>query len=254
MTDKYSAPQALGSTARRRFHVMAKPSGSTCNLDCKYCFYLSKETLPNGPGTGRMDDETLELFIKQYIEGVTGPEVVFSWQGGEPTLRGLDFLRKAVALQKKHAKSGQRIENDLQTNGVLLDEPWAAFLKENRFLVGLSIDGPRELHDQFRVNKGGAPTFDKVMAAAKLLRKYGVRFNTLTCVHRFNASRPLDVYRFLRSELDSTYIQFIPIVQLKHFETTAPQTWDSSTLPMLGSPEARPDHPNSMVTDWSVDA
>jgi uncharacterized protein len=233
---------------------MAKPSGSTCNLDCKYCFYLSKETLPNGPGTGRMDEETLELFIRQYIEGVTGPEVVFSWQGGEPTLRGLDFFRKVVAFQKKHSKSGQRIENDLQTNGVLLDEQWAAFLKENRFLVGLSIDGPRELHDQFRVNKGGAPTFDKVMAAAKLLRKYGVRFNTLTCVHRFNASRPLDVYRFLRSELDSTYIQFIPIVQLKHFETTAPQTWDSSRLPMLGSPETHPDHPNSVVTDWSVDA
>jgi uncharacterized protein len=254
MIDKYSMPQMLGSAAGRRFHVMAKPSGSTCNLDCKYCFYLSKETLPNGPGTGRMDDEILELFIRQYIEGVTGPEVVFSWQGGEPTLRGLDFFHKVVALQKKYAKSGQRIENDLQTNGVLLDERWADFLKNNQFLVGLSIDGPRELHDRFRVNKGGAPTFDKVMAAARLLRKFGVRFNTLTCVHRFNASRPLDVYRFLRRELDSTYIQFIPIVQLKHFETTAPQTWDSSTLPWLGSPEARPDHPNSVVTDWSVDA
>jgi uncharacterized protein len=246
-------PQLLGAATQRRFHVMAKPSGSACNLDCKYCFYLSKETLPNGPGTGQMNDETLELFIKQYIDGVTGPEVVFSWQGGEPTLRGLEFFRKAVGLQKKYVKRGQRIENDLQTNGVLLDEKWAAFLKENRFLVGLSIDGPRELHDTFRVNKGGAPTFDKVMAAAKVLRKFGVQFNTLTCVHRFNASRPLDVYRFLRSELDSTYIQFIPIVQLKGFETTATQTWDSSRLPILGSPEARPDHPNSVVTDWSVD-
>ena len=254
MRDKYDMPELLGSAATRRFHVMAKPSGSTCNLDCKYCFYLSKETLPNGPGAGRMDDETLELFIKQYIEGVTGSEVVFSWQGGEPTLRGLEFFRKIVALQKKHAKSGQRIENDLQTNGVLLDEKWAAFLKENRFLVGLSIDGPRELHDRFRVNKGGAPTFDKVMAAARLLRRYRVRFNTLTCVHRFNASRPLDVYRFLRSELDSTFIQFIPIVQLKNFETIAPHSWNSSTLPVLGSAEAHPDHPNSAVTDWSVDA
>ncbi len=206
-----------------------------------------------GPGTGEMSEETLELFIRQYIEGTTGPQVVFSWQGGEPTLRGLDFYRRVVALQKKYEKSGQRIENDLQTNGVLLNEEWAAFLKEHRFLVGLSIDGPRELHDAFRVNKGGAPTFDKVMAAARLLRKSGVPFNTLTCVHRLNGSRPLDVYRFLRSELDSTYMQFIPIVQLKEFETTAPQKWDGSRLPIVGSPEARPDHPNSVVTDWSVD-
>jgi uncharacterized protein len=232
---------------------MAKPSGSTCNLDCTYCYYLSKETLSGGPGTGRMDDHTLELFIKQYIEGVTGEEVVFSWQGGEPTLRGLEFFRKIVALQKKYAKRGQRIENDLQTNGILLNEEWAAFLKENRFLVGLSIDGPRELHDRFRINKGGGPTFDKVYAAAQLLRKSGVKFNTLTCVNRFNASRPLDVYRFLRRELDSTYIQFIPIVQIKGFEATAPNTWESSRLPKLGSPEARPDHPDSVVTEWSVD-
>jgi len=253
MLDKYSMPQKLHAKSGGQFHVMAKPAGSTCNLDCKYCFYLSKETLRGGPGTGEMSEETLELFIRQYIEGTNGPQVVFSWQGGEPTLRGLDFYRHVVALQKKYAKPNQRVENDLQTNGVLLNEEWAAFLKQHRFLVGLSIDGPRELHDAFRVNKGGAPTFDKVMAAAKLLRKFGVPFNTLTCVHRLNASRPLDVYRFLRNELDSTYIQFIPIVQLKEFETTAPQKWDESRLPVVGSPEARPDHPNSVVTDWSVD-
>ena len=253
MLDKYTAPQKVHAKSGGQFHVMAKPAGSTCNLDCKYCFYLSKETLRGGPGTGEMSEDTLDLFIRQYIEGTTGPQVVFSWQGGEPTLRGLDFYRRVVALQKKYEKSGQRIENDLQTNGVLLNEEWARFLKEQRFLVGLSIDGPRELHDRFRVNKGGAPTFDKVMAAAKLLRKFGVPFNTLTCVHRLNASRPLDVYRFLRSELDSTYIQFIPIVQLKEFETTAPQKWDESRLPIVGSPEAHPGHPNSVVADWSVD-
>ena len=241
--DKYSIPQQLGAGAQRYFHVMAKPAGSTCNLDCKYCFYLSKERLPKGPGTGEMSDETLELFVKQYIEGVTGPEVVFSWQGGEPTLRGLDFFRRVVALQRKYAKPSQRIENDLQTNGVLIDENWAAFLKENKFLVGLSIDGPRELHDAYRVNKGGAPTFDKVMNAANLLRKHGVRFNTLTCVHRVNASRPLDVYRFLRQELDSTYIQFIPIVEPKDFETRAPQARDQSKLPIVGTPAAHPGHP-----------
>ena len=240
MLDKYSMPQKLHAKSGGQFHVMAKPAGSSCNLDCKYCFYLSKETLRNGPGTGQMSEDTLELFIRQYIEGMTGPQLVFSWQGGEPTLRGLDFYRRVVALQKKYAKANQRIENDLQTNGVLLDEEWAKFLKEHRFLVGLSVDGPRELHDQFRVNKGGAPTFDKVMAAAKLLRKFGVPFNTLTCVHRLNASRPLDVYRFLRSELNSTYIQFIPIVQLKEFETTAPQKWDESRLPIGRQPGGAP--------------
>jgi len=169
MTDKYDVARQLAATGHRNFHVLAKPVSSTCNLDCKYCFYLSKERLPRGPGVGEMRDETLELFIKQYIAGVTGPEVVFSWQGGEPTLRGLDFFRRVVALQKKYSKPFQRVENDLQTNGILIDEEWAQFLRDNRFLVGLSIDGPRELHDRYRVNKGGAPTFDKTMAAATLL-------------------------------------------------------------------------------------
>jgi uncharacterized protein len=251
--DKYSAPQLLGARATRRFHVMAKPAGSACNLDCRYCFYLSKRELPGGPGSGHMADETLERFVKDYIDSVTGDEVVFSWQGGEPTLLGLGFFEKVVALQKKHAKAGQRVENDLQTNGTLLDEDWARFLKEHRFLVGLSIDGPREIHDHYRITKHAEPTFDRVFAAAKTLRRHGVRFNTLTCVHRYNASRPLDVYRFLRRELDSTYIQFIPIVEARDFETVAPQRWDPARLPVVGSPEAHPDHPNSIVTEWSVD-
>lgn len=232
---------------------MAKPAGSSCNLDCRYCFYLSKQTLPGGPGTGRMTDRTLELFVRQYIEANTAPEVVFSWQGGEPTLLGLEFFQKVVELQRRYARPGQRIENDLQTNGILLDAAWAEFLKEHRFLVGLSIDGPRELHDRYRVNKGGAPTFDKVMAAATELRKAGVPFNTLTCVHRFNAERPLDVYRFLRRELDSTYIQFIPIVQAKGFETDAPDVDDTGHMPIIGTARSKPDHPESIVTDWSVD-
>jgi uncharacterized protein len=251
--DKYHAPQWLGTRATRRFHVMAKPAGSACNLDCAYCFYLSKQTLPGGPGGGHMHDDVLEIFVRDYIRSVTGDEVVFSWQGGEPTLRGLDFFRKVVALQMKYAKAGQRIENDLQTNGTLLDEDWARFLKEHRFLVGLSIDGPKDVHDRFRITKRGEPTFDKVCAAAKMLRRFGVPFNTLTCVNRFNASRPLDVYRFLRRELGSTYLQFIPIVESRDFETTAPQKWDPARLPVVGSPEAHPGHPNSVVTDWSVD-
>ncbi|HTY89382.1 MAG TPA: anaerobic sulfatase maturase [Candidatus Acidoferrum sp.] len=251
--DQYDAPSLMADRSQKRFHVMIKPTGSTCNLDCTYCFYLSKETLPNGPGTGRMTDATLERFIQQYIAGVTGPEVVFSWQGGEPTLMGLDFFRKVVALEKKYAKPFQRIENDLQTNGTLLNEEWCAFLKEHRFLVGLSIDGPRELHDRYRVTKGGKPTFDKVFHAAKLLHQYQVPFNTLTCVNRYNAKHPVDVYRFLRSEVASTYMQFIPIVEYQGFEKTAPHKWNHAALPRDGDPEARPGHPNSIVTDWSVD-
>ena len=168
--DKYHVPQWLGAKAVRRFHVMAKPAGAACNLDCSYCFYLSKEKLEGGPGTGRMSEALLERFVREYIAGVTGDEVVFSWQGGEPTLLGLDFFRKAVALQAQYAKPGQRIENDLQTNGTLLDDDWARFLKEHRFLVGLSIDGPKDLHDRYRVTKRGAPTFDDVFGAAKALR------------------------------------------------------------------------------------
>ena len=233
---------------------MAKPAGSACNLDCAYCFYLSKRVLPGGPGSGHMPDEVLERFVKDYIDSVTSDEVVFSWQGGEPTLLGLGLFEKVVALQQKHAKPGQRIENDLQTNGTLLDDDWARFLKQHRFLVGLSIDGPREIHDHCRITKHAEPTFDQVFTAAKMLQKHGVRFNTLTCVHRYNASRPLDVYRFLRREIGSTYIQFIPIVEIKGFENTAPGTWDAARLPILGDPRCHPDHPHSVVTPWSVAA
>jgi uncharacterized protein len=251
--NKYEMPALLGPLGPRRFHVMAKPGGSVCNLDCTYCFYLSKETLTKGPGAGKMSDDVLERFIQQYIQGVTGDEVVFSWQGGEPTLLGIPFFKKVVELQKKYAKPGQRIENDLQTNGTLLNEAWAAFLKEHGWLVGLSIDGPRELHDAYRVFKNKQPSFDKVYNAAKLLKRTGVPFNTLTCVNRLNAKRPKDVYRFLRRELGSTHMQFIPIVEYKNFEKSAPQTWDPLTLPKDGTPEARPGHPHSIVTDWSVD-
>ena len=235
--DKYDGPMLAADQGPRSFHIMIKPAGAACNLNCSYCFYLSKATLSDGPGAGRMSDETLELFIRRYIEGVTAPEVVFSWQGGEPTLMGLDFFRRVVELEKKYAKPGQAVQNDLQTNGTLLDEDWCRFLKKHNFLVGLSIDGPKKLHDAFRVAKDGSPTFDKVFAAAKLLQKHGVPFNTLTCINRLNAKQPLDVYRFLRRELGSTTMQFIPIVEPRDFERTAPGTG----------------HPDSSVTDWSVD-
>ena len=189
---------------------MAKPSGSKCNLDCKYCFYLEKEGLyPRG--SHRMTDEALETFVKAQIHAQPdGAEVLFAWQGGEPTLMGVEFFEKAVALQKQHA-GGRRIANAFQTNGVLLDDAWGAFLKRENFLVGLSIDGPRELHDLYRVDKGGRPTFDKVMSGLSVLRKHGVTFNTLTVVHRESARRPMEVYEFLKS-IGSTHLQFIPLV------------------------------------------
>ncbi|HEY5801743.1 MAG TPA: anaerobic sulfatase maturase [Burkholderiaceae bacterium] len=236
------------------FHTMVKPSGSQCNLDCSYCFYLHKEDLLAQPRTPRMSDSMLERHIRQYIEAQSGPQVVFSWQGGEPTLMGLEFFRRVVALQEKHAKPGQRIENDLQTNGILLDDAWCAFLKQHRFLVGLSIDGPAALHDLHRYNKGGQPTFARVMEAVALLHAHGIRFNALCVVNRDNARRPIDVYRFLRDEVRPNMIQFLPGVEPIDFRTAAPGRGPSSSLPVTGTPQARPGNADSCVTAWSVDA
>jgi uncharacterized protein len=195
----------------------------------------------------------LERYIRQYIEAQNGDTIVFSWQGGEPTMLGVEFFREIVDIQRKYAPVGRRIENDLQTNGTLLDDEWCEFLKQHGFLVGVSIDGPRELHDTFRLTRKGEPTFDKVMHGISLLRKHGVSFNTLTVVNRANAKRPLDVYRFLRNELDSRYIQFIPCVEPKDFHNVAPQHWPADRIPLLGSSASRPGNPESVVTDWSVD-
>jgi uncharacterized protein len=202
-------PQAAAPPA---FHVMLKPRGPVCNLGCSYCYYLPKERLyPDGHFC--MTDELLEAFTRQYIEAQRVPEITFGWQGGEPTLMGLDFFRLAVKLQQKYRRPGMVIRNALQTNGTLLDDEWCRFFREHGFLVGLSLDGPRELHDAYRVDKRGRPTFDRVMAGLALLKKHGVEFNILTTVHAANAGHPLDVYRFLRDEVGAGFVQFIPIVQ-----------------------------------------
>ena len=193
-------------------HVMAKPSGSVCNIDCHYCFYLEKEKLyPDLSKSWRMSDEVLEQYVSQYIAAQAVPAVDFAWQGGEPTLMGVDFYRRALRYQEKYA-DGKRITNAFQTNGILLDDEWGEFLAENRFLVGISIDGPQELHDRYRVDKGQNPTFDRVMAGLEVLKKYEVEFNTLTVLQRHNADRPLEVYEFLKG-IGSHYMQFIPIVE-----------------------------------------
>ena len=196
---------------RRGFHILTKPIGPICNLDCKYCFYLEKENLYPGETRWRMSDAVLEQYVRQYIHEQPGTEIFFAWQGGEPTLLGVDFFRKVVALQRKYA-AGKTVSNALQTNGTLLDDKWCAFLAENHFLIGLSIDGPRELHDTFRVDKKQKPTFDAVMRGLELLKKHNVEFNTLTVVNRANSQRPLDVYRFLKS-IGSEFLQFIPLVE-----------------------------------------
>lgn len=236
-----------------RFHIMAKPIGPTCNLNCTYCYYLSKQGLLDTTNNWRMTDEVLEEFIKQYIEQQNYKEVIFSWQGGEPTLLGLDFFRRVVELEKKYARDGMTAQNDLQTNGTLLDEKWCEFLAENNFLVGLSIDGPEHLHNAYRRTRSGKGSFNRVLRAARLLRKHSVAFNTLSCVNRKTGKEGLDVYRFLRDVVKSPHMQFIPIVEPKVFRDTAPQHWDPETLPVFDSPEAHPGTPGSLVTDWSVD-
>jgi len=208
-------------SAPRAFHVMAKPSGATCNLDCDYCFFLSKEMLYPG-SRFRMAEELQELYLRQLLEAHRGaPEVVIAWQGGEPTLMGLDFFRRSIELIGTYAKPGQRILNTIQTNGTLLTDEWGAFLAEHHFLVGISIDGPREIHDTYRVDKGGKPTFDRVMRGLAVLRGHKVDYNVLTTVHAANEARGREVYRFLRDQCGAEFIQTIPIVERATPETLA---------------------------------
>lgn len=218
---------------------MVKPIGPICNLDCKYCFYLEKENLYLNANF-EMSFNVLESFIKQKIEANNVPVVNFAWQGGEPTLLGVDYFRKVVEMQKKYA-NGKRIKNTFQTNGVLLDDEWCKFFKDNNFLIGLSIDGPKEHHDKYRINKGGSGSFDQVVRGLNKLKEYGVDFNTLTVVHDYNAKYPLEVYRFLK-EIGSGFMQFIPIVE----RSTENQNTEGLSLV---SPDYKKE---AKVTEWSV--
>jgi len=222
-------------------HVMAKPSGSVCNIDCKYCFYLEKEKLyPQAGKNWRMSEETLEEYVKQYIEAQDVPVVNFAWQGGEPTLMGLDFFRRAIELQERYA-NGKAVTNAFQTNGILLDDEWGEFLHKNKFLVGLSIDGPEQFHDRYRVDKGQKPTFDRVYAGLQTLKRHDVEFNTLTVLQNHNAEHPLEIYRFLRDE-GSGFMQFIPIV-----ERSADQPLEDGLELVDPTFEGK-----ALVTRWSV--
>ncbi len=218
--------------------MMAKPIGPICNLDCSYCFYLEKEKLYPGSKDFSMTDEILEQFIKQKIEGQDIDTVSFVWQGGEPTLLGVDYFKKVVELQRKYA-NGKKIENGFQTNGILLNDEWCSFFAENNILIGISIDGPAHLHDKYRILKGGQPSFNKVMRGIEFLKKHHVEFNTLTVVNKHNSYHSLEVYNFLK-ETGSGYMQFIPVV-----ERIAP----SEELQLV-SPGYEG---NAQVTEWSVE-
>lgn len=204
--------QSADGDAPIAFHLLAKPTGAICNLDCSYCYYLSKEMLYAG-SRFRMADELLETYIRDLIEADRSPEVMISWQGGEPMLMGLEFFERSVRYAQKYRQPGTRISYTIQTNGTLLDDEWARFLKKHNFLVGISIDGPKRLHDAYRLGRNGQGTHDRVMRGIGVLQRHNVEYNTLTCLHQANADYPIEVYTFLRDECQSRFIQFIPVVE-----------------------------------------
>ena len=243
-------PLTWPANAPASFHVMAKPSGAICNLDCTYCFFLSKELLYPGDRF-RMADDLLETYIRQTIESQQIDEVTIAWQGGEPTLMGLDFFRRSVVYAQALLPDHKSLRFTLQTNGTLLDDDWCEFLAEHDFLVGLSLDGPPELHDAFRVDKQGRPTSHRVVSAVDVLRRHEVDFNILCTVHSANAAHPLEVYRYFRDDIAAQFLQFIPIVERATDETIAAANrgWSSGR-------RGRPLYVNqgSLVTDRSVGA
>lgn len=224
------------------FSVMVKPIGSVCNLNCTYCYYLEKRKLYPGTQNFRLSDELLELFVKQFIEVHEVPVVTFTWQGGEPTLLGIDFFKKVLALQKKYA-GGKSIENAFQTNGTRLNDEWCSFFTDNRILVGISIDGEEHNHDHFRKTASGGPTFKRVMKGIELLHKYKTEFNTLSVVNSYNAKYALETYRFLK-KAGSGFLQFLPVV-----ERIATRC-ETGKLDLVSSSFGG----DASVTDWSVSA
>lgn len=232
--------EALKPNRPTAFSAMIKPAGSVCNLGCRYCYYLDKASLYENRQS-IMDDELLETTIKQYIQANDIPQIMFVWHGGEPLIAGLDFYKKAVDLQRQYA-NGKQIENVLQTNGMLIDEAWCRFFAEHRFLIGISIDGPASVHDAYRRNKAGEVTFDKVMNAIELMKKYWVEFNTMSVVSRASEGKAIEIYRFLKS-IGSSFMQFLPA--LEHVRIS-----DKTGKPLIVPPGT----PDSVMAEWSVSA
>ena len=205
MNDNIATPFA------KPLYVMLKPAGAHCNLACKYCYYLEKNNLYQNSHRHLMSDEMLEQFTREYIEAQTMPQVLFTWHGGEPLMRSIDFYKKALELQKKYA-NGKQIDNVIQTNGTLLTNEWCEFFAKNHWLVGISIDGPQEYHDHYRVTPDGKPSWEKVMQGISLLKKHRVEWNAMAVVNAYNAEHPLEFYHFFRDN-GCQYLQFTPIVE-----------------------------------------
>ena len=238
----------LPASSPPSFHVLTKPTGAICNLDCTYCFFLSKEALYPG-SKFRMTDETHEQYIRQLMEGHRTERVTVAWQGGEPSLMGLDFYRETLQLVERYRKPGQIVEHTLQTNGTKLTEEWASFFAEHNFLIGLSMDGPEDIHDAQRVDKGGKGTHAQVMRAARLLQEAGAEFNILCTVHAVNGDRGLEVYRFFRDVVKTNFVQFIPII-----ERATPELLEIAEAGWGDSNKSRPlyEQKGDLVTSRSI--
>ena len=200
------------TTASQEFQIFVKATGSLCNLNCRYCYYLEKSALYPERGSWRMAHDLLEHYVVEHIQACPTPTILFAWHGGEPTILGIEYFRRITALQRKHRPAGRRIMNGIQTNGTLLDEAWCRFLKQHGFFVGLSLDGPRELHDRYRLTKSHEPTHDRVMRSWRLLQRHRIPCDVLCVVHDQNVRHPLEVYRFYR-EIGADYLQFLPLVE-----------------------------------------
>ncbi len=236
----YTFQDAVKRSAPVAFSTMLKPAGSTCNLDCHYCYYLDK-ALQYGGKQAVMNDEMLELYVRQYIESNEVPEVTFCWHGGEPLLLGVEYYRKAMEFQKKYAGE-KKIHNTLQTNGMLLNEEWCEFFKEYEFLIGVSLDGPKDIHDTFRLTKNQQPTFDKVMEGVNMMRRMGVEYNTLSVVNNLCEGRGAEIYNFFKA-IGSKYMQFLPAVE--HVINK-----EGFHRPLIVSPETE----GAYIAEWSVSA
>ena len=227
------------------FNLMIKPAGSLCNLDCSYCYYLDNSAIYGGREP-RMSREMLEAVIREYIRANEVPEVTFNWHGGEPLVLGMDFYREALALQRRYA-DGKVVHNTLQTNGTLLTREWADFFAQNGFLIGISLDGPAGVHDRYRRDKGGSPTFDRVVRGITLLREAGAEFNTLSTVNKASEGRGREVYRFLKS-LGSRYMQFLPVVEHVKYPTDAAGRIRKEVRPHIVDPS----EDGAVLAKWSV--
>lgn len=251
MNDRYKDTLALEDAVRitgpAAFNIMLKPAGSLCNLDCHYCYYLDKADIYGGREP-RMSLKMLETVVREYVRANDVPEITFNWHGGEPLVLGLDFYRRAIELERKYA-DGKTIRNTIQTNGTLITAEWADFFADNGFLVGISLDGPQDIHDKYRKDKGGQPTFGRVMRGLETLKGHGVEFNTMSTVNRASEGRGLEVYRFLQS-VGSRYMQFMPVVEHVAYPIGADGKPDRKRRPYIVSPSQE----GAQTAFWSVGA